>query len=107
VTVKDRFGCGTASTTFRVVNFPRFFTPNGDGYNDTWNITEIAADQPDAYIYIFDRYGKLLREQSVTGEGWDGTLNGLELPSSDYWFRVFYRENGEDKEYKSHFSLKR
>ncbi|NHM08382.1 hypothetical protein G4D82_14250, partial [Flavobacterium sp. CYK-4] len=42
VTVKDRFGCGTASTTFRVVNFPRFFTPNGDGYNDTWNITEIA-----------------------------------------------------------------
>jgi len=107
ITVKDRFGCGTAQDTFRIVNFPKFFTPNGDGYNDTWNITEIAVDQPDAYIYIFDRYGKLIREQSVIGLGWDGTFNGLDLPSTDYWFRVFYKENGASKEFKSHFSLKR
>jgi gliding motility-associated-like protein len=107
VTVKDKFGCGTKQATFRIVNYPKFFTPNGDGYNDTWNISEIAADQPEAYIYIFDRYGKLLKQLSVIGEGWDGTLNGLTLPSSDYWFRVFYKENGESKEFKSHFSLKR
>jgi gliding motility-associated-like protein len=107
ITVKDKFGCGTAQDHFRIVNFPKFFTPNDDGYNDTWNITEIAEDQPDAYIYIFDRYGKLIREQSVIGKGWDGTLNGQSLPSTDYWFRVFYKENGVSKEFKSHFSLKR
>ena len=107
VTVKDKYGCGTAQATFRIVNYPKFFTPNGDGYNDTWNIAEIATDQPEAFIYIFDRYGKLLKQISVIGEGWDGTLNGLTLPSTDYWFRVFYKENGESKEFKSHFSLKR
>ena len=107
ITVKDRFACGTATAEFRIVNYPHFFTPNDDGYNDTWNITEIATDQPDAYIYIFDRYGKLLKEISVQGEGWDGKLNGLTLPSTDYWFKVFYRENGESKEFRSHFALKR
>jgi gliding motility-associated-like protein len=106
VTVKDKYGCGTAQTSFRIVNCPKFFTPNGDGYNDTWNIFEIG-DQPEAYIYIFDRYGKLLKQIATQGTGWDGQYNGTDLPSDDYWFKVFYKENGESKEYKSHFSLKR
>jgi gliding motility-associated-like protein len=106
VTVKDKYGCGTAQTSFRIVNCPKFFTPNGDGYNDTWNIFEIG-DQPEAYIYIFDRYGKLLKQIATQGAGWDGQYNGTDLPSDDYWFKVFYKENGESKEYKSHFSLKR
>jgi gliding motility-associated-like protein len=106
ITVKDKFGCGTVQTTFRVVNYPKFFTPNGDGYNDTWNIFEIA-DQPDSFIYIFDRYGKLLKQISTQGIGWDGKYNGAELPSDDYWFKVFYKEKGESKEFRSHFSLKR
>jgi hypothetical protein len=29
------------------------------------------------------------------------------LPGDDYWFKVFYKENGVSKEYRSHFSLKR
>jgi gliding motility-associated-like protein len=106
ITAKDKFACGVVQTSFRIVNFPKFFTPNGDSYNDTWNIFEIA-DQPDAYISIFDRYGKLIKQISTQGVGWDGTLNGDELPSDDYWFRAFYKENGESKEFKSHFSLKR
>jgi gliding motility-associated-like protein len=106
ITVKDKFGCGTAQTTFRIVNFPKFFTPNEDGYNDTWNIFEIA-DQTEAYIYIFDRFGKLIKQISTQGEGWDGKYNGAALPGDDYWFKVFYKENGQDKEFRSHFSLKR
>ena len=106
VTVKDKYGCGTAQTSFRIVNYPKFFTPNGDGYNDTWNIFEIA-DQPEAYIYIFDRYGKLLKQIATQGIGWDGQYNGADLSSDDYWFKVFYKENGEFKEFRSHFSLKR
>jgi len=106
ITVKDKFGCGTAQATFRIVNYPKFFTPNEDGYNDMWNIFEIA-DQPEAYIYIFDRYGKLLKQIATQGEGWDGKYNGAELPGDDYWFKVFYKENGQDKEFRAHFSLKR
>jgi gliding motility-associated-like protein len=106
VTVKDKFGCGSVATDFKIINYPQFFTPNGDTYNDTWNIFEIA-DQTEAYIYIFDRYGKLIKQIAPKGEGWDGKFNGTDLPGDDYWFRLFYKENGQDKEFKSHFSLKR
>ena len=55
-------------------------------------------------IYIFDRYGKLLKELDPLGLGWDGTYIGYPLPSTDYWFRV-QLEDG--REFKSHFSLVR
>ncbi|SDZ84421.1 T9SS type B sorting domain-containing protein, partial [Bizionia paragorgiae] len=85
-----------------------YFTPNDDGYHDTWNIYGIE-NQPDAKIFIFDRFGKLLKQLSPTGAGWDGTYNGNPMPTSDYWFTVDYREPGTDnkKSFKAHFTLKR
>ena len=104
--VRDKYKCGTATTKVRIINFPKFFTPNGDGYNDLWNIYELS-DQPFSKIYVFDRYGKLMKEIVPTGLGWDGTFNGTSLPASDYWFKVFFDEAGISKTFKSHFSLKR
>ncbi|MFA7445637.1 MAG: T9SS type B sorting domain-containing protein, partial [Flavobacteriaceae bacterium] len=98
-----------------VVNYPHYFTPNGDGYHDHWNITGLNAFH-NAELFIFDRYGKLLKQLNPLGEGWDGTYNGNPLPSSDYWFKVVYDEPHTDsegiittrrKEFKAHFSLKR
>ncbi|PSG86054.1 T9SS type B sorting domain-containing protein, partial [Aurantibacter aestuarii] len=110
ITVRDKNGCGEASATVLAMDYPLFFTPNGDGYNDTWNIYGIA-NQPDATIYIFDRMGKLLKQISPTGAGWDGTYNGEILPTSDYWFTVEYREpnstSDEKKQFRGHFTLKR
>ena len=69
------------------------------------------AQQTDATIYIFDRYGKLIKQIAANGEGWDGTFNGNPVPSTDYWFTVTYKEYIGDKEitkeFKAHFSLKR
>jgi gliding motility-associated-like protein len=48
-----------------------------------------------------------LKQLSTTSEGWDGNHNGTPLPSTDYWFQVFYKFNGTDQEFKAHFSLKR
>jgi len=105
VYVRDIQGCGIKnSNTLFVVTYPSFFTPNGDGYNDTWNIANLDLSYK-ANIFIFDRYGKLITQISPYGEGWDGTLNGKLLPSTDYWFRIEYKENGTAKEFKSHFSL--
>lgn len=108
VTARDKNGCGEASDNVMVMDYPKFFTPNGDGYNDTWNISAING-QPNAKIYIFDRYGKLLKQLSPTGAGWNGTYNGNQLPTSDYWFVVEYNEpnTGDRKEFKAHFTLKR
>ncbi|TJY37428.1 T9SS type B sorting domain-containing protein [Pontimicrobium aquaticum] len=108
ITVRDKNGCGFASDTVTVMDYPKFFTPNGDGYNDTWNITGIDA-QLNAQIFIFDRYGKLLKQLSPNGNGWNGTFKGYNLPAADYWFTVKYIEpsSGAEKEYSAHFSLKR
>jgi gliding motility-associated-like protein len=82
--------------------FPKFFTPNNDGHNDTWTI-DFAYLAPNTGIRIFDRYGKFIKEFYKNG-AWDGTYIGRNEPASDYWFTVT-RVNGT--EFRGHFSLKR
>ena len=103
VLVRDKNGCGTATDEIYLLMFPRFFTPNGDGINDTWEIkfSEIEAGLT---VKIFDRYGKIIKILSTSKDSWDGTYNGIDFPTSDYWF-VVTRANGT--EYKGHFGLKR
>ncbi len=107
IRVVDANGCSSPlSQEVLVINYPKFFTPNNDSYNDTWNIFGLA-DQVNSKIFIFDRLGKLLKELSPNGKGWDGTYNGQQLPADDYWFLVKYSENGASNEFKAHFALKR
>ncbi|MFV8375349.1 T9SS type B sorting domain-containing protein [Flavobacterium sp. LB1P71] len=108
ITVKDKNGCGFPITrnNVLVIDYPKFFTPNNDGYNDTWNIFSLR-DQTSSKILIFDRYGKLLKEIRPSGLGWDGTYIGQPMPANDYWFTVEYTEQDIPKKFKSHFSLKR
>ena len=94
-------------TTIAIMEFPKFFTPNGDGYNDTWNI-KCFLDDPFAVVRLSDRFGKLLYEFKPSQNTWDGSFNGEMLPSTDYWFVVNYtNSNGVETQYKSHFSLRR
>jgi gliding motility-associated-like protein len=108
IVVKDAVGCTDLNGDVFILNYPHFFTPNGDTYNDTWNIWELK-DQPFDGISIFDRYGKFIKQISPMGTGWDGTMNGHELPATDYWFTVDYVDPNTKKQqtFKSHFSLKR
>jgi len=107
ITVKHINGCSELTdNNVLVIGYPKFFTPNGDSFNDTWNIVGFE-DQLKIRIYIFDRYGKLLKDISASGSGWDGNYTGNPMPASDYWFTVEYSEQGVIKEFKSHFSLKR
>ena len=102
VFVKDKNGCGVVDGEALLLNYPQFFTPNGDGYNDNWSIKfsqfELKFD-----VKIFDRYGKLIKVMN-SSESWDGTYNGRLMPSDDYWFYVT-REDGEI--HKGHFAMKR
>ncbi|RKR08498.1 gliding motility-associated-like protein [Flavobacterium sp. 81] len=82
-------------------DIPKFFTPNGDGINDLW---EISGLENKIYtLYIYDRYGMLLKTLGQNS-GWDGNFQGRPLPASDYWFHIVF-ENGIDK--RGHFALKR
>ena len=104
IMVVDESLCTNLTGTATIINYPKFFTPNGDGYNDTWNISGVDGASE---IYIFDRYGKLLKQISPLGTGWDGTHNGNPVFANDYWFVINFPENGIPKTFKSHFSLKR
>lgn len=97
--------CGISTLDISVIGYTKFFTPNGDGFNDYWQIKGINTNvQSKSIIYIFDRYGKLLKELKPNSMGWDGTFNGQLLPTSDYWFKVTLEDG---RNFSGHFTLKR
>lgn len=108
--VRDKNGCGLAerssSNGLSSDDFPKFFTPNGDGVNDFWQYDPpIDIGEVDLQtIYIFNRLGALLTRIDPKSQGWDGNLDGIPLPSSDYWFKA---KSNDNREVKGHFSLKR
>ncbi|MCB0445436.1 MAG: T9SS type B sorting domain-containing protein, partial [Gelidibacter sp.] len=105
VYVKDiKNDCGTVTQDISVIGFPKYFTPNNDGYNDTWQVFGISPQfQPNTKVLIFSRYGKLLRTLSLQSGGWDGTFNGHLMPTDDYWFYVTLEDG---RIFKGHFTLK-
>jgi gliding motility-associated-like protein len=105
VYIRDKNGCGITNETIAILGVPKYFTPNNDGFNDYWTIKGINSEfNTKTVIHIFDRYGKLIKDINPQSQGWDGTFNGHQLPSDDYWYTAKL-ENG--KEIKGHFSLKR
>jgi len=105
ISVRDKNGCQPSPTKIvYILGFPKFFTPNNDGFNDTWTIQNIDKRNTISSINIFDRYGKLLKYLTPSTQGWDGNYSGQNLPSDDYWFIINFK-NGSTV--KSHFSLKR
>ena len=101
--IRNRANCDYATYPFTILDYPNFFTPNGDGANDVWKVDGLDS-YPLATIYIFDRFGKLLKQMDANSVGWNGTFNGYPLPATDYWFRLILNDN---QVVNGHFSLKR
>lgn len=105
VYVKDLNGCGIVPREISLLGIPNFFTPNGDSYNDYWNIKGIRPNyNSKSTVFIYDRYGKLISELNPLSIGWDGTYNGEQMPATDYWYTLFLEDG---RTFKGHFSLKR
>ncbi|WP_346881199.1 T9SS type B sorting domain-containing protein [uncultured Algibacter sp.] len=105
VRVQDlKNNCGTITQNVSVLGFPKVFTPNNDGFNDTWQVIGVSSMfNPDAKILIFNRYGKLVKQLNPLGPGWNGLFNGSKLPSDDYWFSITLQDG---RVIKNHFALK-
>ena len=106
ITVEDANGC-VLKDTFIVkdpaLEFPIWFSPNNDGEFENWTVPGIQETYPEAEFTIYDRWGKKLVEFNGADEGWDGSYNGVAMPSTDYWYECIIREI--DKVYKGHFTL--
>ena len=79
------------------LNIPNVFSPNGDGFNDTWVITagdpalkQLIQDMyPDIIVEIYSRWGTLLfRSDPGYKHPWDGTYNGIPLPIDSYYYII-------------------
>ena len=104
ITVRDINGCNPeANEHIYVLDYPKFFTPNGDGINDIWEIKNLDF-YPNASLSIFDRFGKFIYNFNPNLQGWNGNLNKNELFSTDYWFVI---NLGNGRTIKGHFTLKR
>jgi gliding motility-associated-like protein len=102
VYVRERNGCGIVTQDILHFVIPRFFTPNGDNKNDTFDLKGIEYFST-SEVFIFDRYGKLLKSSKNTAFAWDGTFNNQKLPTSDYWYIIKI----DGTEFRGHFTLKR
>lgn len=105
--VNDKNSCGVAALDIAILGFPNFFTPNGDGQNDTWKVLGNDTNNIQiSAIFIFDRFGKLVSEVDLNGDGWDGFYNGERLPATDYWYLVKYTDQyGDYREKRGNLSL--
>ncbi|MGK0253034.1 MAG: gliding motility-associated-like protein [Mariniflexile sp.] len=108
VTVTDSNGCfATATKYFDYIDvcIPNYFTPDGDGNNDGWG-PGCATQYKDITFDIFDRYGRKIATLRI-GEKWDGTYQGRELPSGDYWYVVLLNDKKDNRSFVGHFTLYR
>ena len=109
VRVIDENGCEAIAHIFMEfidIELPNFFTPDGDGQNDFW-IPRNMEQFPEILIKIFDRYGRVVSNQSVDSKGWDGMYSGKELPTGDYWYVIKLNGERDEREFVGHFTLYR
>ena len=87
-----------------MLTMPNYFTPDGDNMNEEW-FPRNRELFPNIEVKIYDRYGRVVAILDQVKK-WDGTYEGKELPTGDYWYVV----NANDKEkqqYVGHFTLYR
>lgn len=106
VRIIDLNGCGEVTAEVPVISFPKFFTPNGDGINDVWQIRGKEAYNLIS-VSIFDRNGRVMHQFTNTDTGWNGSFLGKKAQPTDYWFvATFISNNGQQIVRRGHFSLR-
>jgi gliding motility-associated-like protein len=97
MTITNSNGCVSADNV-KVTVLPyclkvmNAFTPNGDGMNDKWIVTNnggLCVEQ--VYVTVFNRYGAIVYKNDNYTNNWDGTYNGRPVADGTYYYSVNYR----------------
>jgi gliding motility-associated-like protein len=62
-------------------------SPNGDGKNDTWSITDIKL-YPNNVVTVYDRGGRVVFTKKGYANDWAATINGSPLTEDTYYYVV-------------------
>ena len=82
---------------------PGGISPNGDGVNEYWDIQGLA-DYPDAVVTVFNRWGQKVYSGTSQDPAWDGTSDGNECPTADYYYII---DLGDGQKFNGVVTLKR
>ena len=74
---------------------PTVISPNGDGFNDTWEISCIK-NSPNNEVVIFNRWGDEVYRAAPYNNDWQGTYNNEDLPDGTYFYIFKTTENDPD-----------
>lgn len=97
LTVRDNNNC--TSTDNMVVNVIPYclkvmnaFTPNGDGQNDVWIVTNNGGScTRQVFATVFNRYGNIVFKDDNYQNKWDGTYKGKPVADGTYYYAITYR----------------
>lgn len=109
VTVTDENGCSITQEIFMEfidIEIPNFFTPDGDGLNDTWGPKNIEQ-YPNIFITVYDRYGRKIYRFKDNEDGWDGFYDVENLPAGDYWYIIKLNGETDTREFVGNVTLYR
>lgn len=85
-----------------LLNVSPFFSPNGDGVNETLEIDSL--EKYSSYVIdIYNRYGELLHEYKNNYHPWKGEQDGRPLPSDTYWYYIYIYDI--DRSFVGHVTL--
>lgn len=75
------------------LNITNTFTPNGDGYNDTWEIPSLE-NYPNCFVEIYDRWGQSIYQTTGYGmkKSWDGKSKGKLMEAGVYFYVIDVRD---------------
>lgn len=80
-----------------VIYLPKAFTPNGDGLNDSYGISNPYAIVDFVSFEIFDRWGGRVFYTENAYDQWDGSFNNKKINPGVCVYRVVYNCKGEEK----------
>lgn len=113
--VKNEIGCIDSITKIIpvvsdvIVYAPNTFTPDGDGFNQTWRVFTQGLDPYSFDLLIFDRWGEIMWESHDYNASWDGTYGGKVVPDGTYIWIIHSKSEISDQkfDYKGHVTILR
>ncbi len=88
VYVKSKTNSCTAVAQAQVIFIPNTITPNGDGFNDEFEILNVEYFK-EAQVIIYDRFGvEIFSSKKQNSLVWDGKRNGRNVNYGTYWYFI-------------------
>ncbi|WP_439481134.1 MBG domain-containing protein [Cyclobacterium plantarum] len=92
--IYETFTLNRLRVALREIIVPNTFTPNGDGFNDSWGIKGLRYFKG-GKVAVYERSGKRVFYTENPDELWDGTFFGNALPTGTYFWVISTGESGE------------